>query len=243
MPLVTKSRIIVLHTTRQGDNALVLNVLDETAGRQGLFVRGVGKTKSSAVFHPLSILDVVKAESPYSSIPTLKEFSPEVSLANLRSDIRRSSIALFICEILYRTMRSGDGDETLFNFVAQSAISLDSEAKPTANFHLWWLVNFCSLMGFKPEDNWSDGEATLFDMAAAHFVPQYGLQNEAALFPKEESALLHRLISSDLEAALTLPLNAAQRVNFSKFMLEYLSHHLGQRVDIRSMEVLHSVFG
>ena len=74
MPLVEKSRAIVLHTTRQGDRALVLTVLDEKSGRCGYFLRRVGKNGGgTAAFHNLNVLDVVISTSPSASLPTLRE--------------------------------------------------------------------------------------------------------------------------------------------------------------------------
>lgn len=242
MPLAQKSRAIVLHTTRQGDNALVITVLDSTMGRCGIYLRGVGKSRGgTAPFHSLAVLDVVTATSPYSSLATLREYEPVFPLVSLRSDMGRSSIALFICEILYRTLRGGDGDASLFEFVTESAVRLDAVDGSTANFHLWWLAAFCCRMGFRPENNRSE-DAPLFDIATARFVPQGGLYVEGALFSHEDSALLATLLGSTLDEALSIPLSSGRRQTFARRMLDYLSYHLGQTLDVRSLEVLHAVF-
>lgn len=99
MSLEAKSRAIVLHTTRQGDSSLVVHVLDETAGRQSLFLRGVGKgrrTSAAAAFHPLAVLEVVTDANPRSSLLYLREYEPLVPLSTLRTDIRRSAVAQFV---------------------------------------------------------------------------------------------------------------------------------------------------
>ncbi len=244
MPLVSKSRAIVLHTTRQGDNALVVNVLDENLGRCSLFLRGVGRKsgRTTAAFHSLNVLDIVTVTIPQSSMPLLKEFTPVLPLDSLRSDIRKSSIAIFICEVLFRVLRSGDGDESLLGFLQDCAVELNGARGNTANFHLWWLAAFCCRMGFRPEDNYSPSAAPLFDIASARFVRNAAGGGNPGIFPPEDSILLHRMLTSTLEEALEIPLPSAGRQSFARHLLAFLSHHLGQSLNIRSLDVLHAVF-
>ena len=248
MALTAKSRAIVLHTTRQGDSSLVVHVLDAVAGRQGLYLRGLGKGCSGAAvaaFHPLSVLEVVTAASPRSSLLYLREYEPVFPLNNLRTDIRRSATAQFVCEVLWRTLRTGDGDPELFAWLVESIVALDrcpsGMTCGIANFAAWWLVGYCARMGFKPEDNWTADEAAIFNIVSARFGPAFEGQEEA-LFSREESLLLHRLLTLPFDEAMALPLSAARRGAFSRRMLAYLSHHLGQSLEIRSLDVLHAVF-
>ena len=265
MSLETKSRAIVLHTTRQGDSSLVIHVLDETAGRQSLFLRGVGKgrrTSAAAAFHPLAVLEVVTEATLRSSLLYLREFEPVLPLPGLRTDIRRSAVAQFVCEVLWRTLRTGDGDPELFTWLVECVAALETlpgeaaggPGEPgvagaagtagvagVANFAPWWLVGYCARMGFRPEDNWTADEAAVFNIVSARFGPAFEGQEEA-LFSREESLLLHRLLTLPFGEAMALPLSAARRGAFSRRMLTYLSHHLGQSLEIRSLDVLHAVF-
>ena len=301
MSLETKSRAIVLHTTRQGDSSLVVHVLDAAAGRQSLYLRGVGKGRNgsaAAAFHPLSVLEVVTVATPRSSLLYLREYEPLFALGSLRTDIRKSTTAQFVCEVLWRTLRTGDGDPELFAWLVESIRALD-QCPGVANFAAWWLVGFSALMGFRPEDNWSE-DNPVFDIVSARFQPSLqwlpagsGLfasrgqkepSGESALrkqdlrfagaeeagedfperrdssrllsrrsekraeassgqfFSMEESLLMHQMLTMSFEEAMALPLSAARRSAFSRRMLGYLSYHLGQSLDIRSLDVLHAVF-
>ena len=307
MALETKSRAIVLHTTRQGDSSLVVHVLDAATGRQSLYLRGLGKGRNgtaTAAFHPLSVLEVVTAATPRSSLLYLREYEPVFHLNSLRTDIRKSTTAQFVCEVLWRTLRTGDGDPELFAWLAESIVALDGcpirSGMTVANFAAWWLVGFSARMGFKPEDNWSE-ESPVFDIVSGRFQPRFGWIDEASArisvrrdkqgpsgesrlagksspassfpaewrsclrsadsptgsfrpreankpepagttFSDEESLLLHQLLTESFEKAMALPLSATRRSAFSRRMLDYLSYHLGQTLDIRSLDVLHAVF-
>ena len=306
MSLETKSRAIVLHTTRQGDSSLVVHVLDASAGRQSLYLRGVGMGRNgsaAAAFHPLSVLEVVTVATPRSSLLYLREYEPLFSLASLRTDIRKSTTAQFVCEVLWRTLRTGDGDPELFAWLVEGIRALD-QCQGVANFAAWWLVGYSALMGFRPEDNWSE-DTPVFDIVSARFQPRlehleeayarfsdrrdksreesrlFGKSSPASSMPAEqrsclrsadspsgsfrpreankpesagmeigsserfkaeESLLLHQMLTMTFEEAMVLPLSATRRSAFSHRMLGYLSHHLGQSLDIRSLDVLHAVF-
>lgn len=241
MPSLSKSRAIVLHLTRQGDSGAVVHVVDSEAGRQGLFVRGLGKGRgvSVAAFHNLAILDTVTYATPRSSLLYLREYEPAVPLNGIRSDLAKSTVALFISEVLYRTLRSDDGDPDLFRWLVESIVRFDAAEGSVANFHLWWMAGYCIRSGFRPQDNWSP-ERPLFDMVSASFVASPA-STESCLSP-EESRLLHLLLNSSLEEALAIPLSASRRRSFSENMLKYLSIHFGVRLEVKSLEVLHAVF-
>ncbi|MBO4768118.1 MAG: DNA repair protein RecO C-terminal domain-containing protein [Bacteroidales bacterium] len=243
MPSLSKSRAIVLHLTRQGDSGAVVEVIDSSAGRQPLFLRGLGRGRGVSVsaFHNLAILDVVTYATPRSSLLYLREYSPAFPLEGIRSDMSKSTTALFISEVLYRTQKRDDGDAELFKWLEESILALNDLQGPAANFHLWWMAGYCARCGFRPEDNWSP-ERPLFDMVSARFTAQNGLYAEDQLLSAEESQLLHRLLGATLEEALAIPLSAARRQAFSRQMIKYLSIHFGAAFDIKSLDILHAVF-
>lgn len=243
MPSLSKSRAIVLHLTRQGDSGAVVEVVDSAAGRQPLYLRGLGRGRGVSVsaFHSLALLDVVTYATPRSSLLYLREYSPAFPLDGIRSDMSKSTTALFISEVLYRTQKRDDGDPDLFKWLEESILALDALEGPAANFHLWWMVGYCARCGFRPDDNWSP-ERPVFDMVSARFISPGGLYPEDQLLTAEESRLLHLMLGAPLDEALAIPLSSSRRLSFSRKMIKYLSIHFGAPLEIKSLDVLHAVF-
>lgn len=258
MPSVTKSQAIVLHLTRQGDSGAVLHVIDSVAGRQGVYVRGLGKGRgtSTAAFHSLAVIDMVTYASPKSSLLYLREYTPVLQLDSLRTDISKSTMALFISEVLYRSLKNDDGDPGLWSWIAEMIVALDALQGSAANFHLWWMVGYCIKAGFRPNDNWSQ-ERPLFDIVSAQFIAPPGQGPAAAagwdaeegrfvdgkqLFSAEDSLLLHLMLTSGLNEALAIPLNSSRRSSFAHRMLDYLSFRFGCDLNVKSLDVLHEIF-
>ena len=137
MALTQQSRIIVLHLTKYGDSGLVVHAIDSEAGRCSYMLRGAGRSgaakagsRSSRVtvgsFHNLAVLDIVSVANPRSSMALIKEYEPAIRLDSLRSDVDKNAIALFISELLYRTIVEQNYDPHLFAWLTDAIAKLDA---------------------------------------------------------------------------------------------------------------------
>jgi len=228
-----KSQIIVLHLTKYGDNGAIVHCIDSKAGRTGLFCRGISKGKNSSAaahFHNLNILDVVSDASPKSKLRYLKEYESAYRLDGIRGDIYKRTVALFISEILYRGLHDNISDDKLFEWLVTSIRMLNEIEGSIANFHLWWIVTFCSALGFRPQS---------FDIPNGN-----GAEDVTGLFllTPADRDILKSILSTDLKGALDMPLSGSNRMAFSQSMLKYLSFHLGAEITSKSLPVLHDIF-
>lgn len=226
-----KSQIVVLHITKYGDSSAVVHCIDSRYGRSGLLVRGIGKGRNSAAmaqFHPLNILDVVSDSTPRSQLRYIKEYQSPYRLDDLKNDIYKRTIALFVSEVLYRGLHDNIGDEKLYDWIVTTVRMLNEVDVSVANFHLWWLVGLCNILGFKPyvpeRMNVTDSDAT-------------GL----SVFSPNERNLLKTIIQMPFEEVMSFPLTGSARNEFAKSLLKYLSFHLGADISCKSLQVLHEV--
>jgi len=142
--LITTSAI-VLNLQRRSDTSHVLHAYTRACGRINYMVYGAGsKKKSSAIYAPLSIVELtadIRADKP---LPTIKEarllYVPEIM------DMRRQSVALFIAEVLYHILRHPMQDEALFRFLDTTIHDLN-ESKDIENVHLRFLSGFANALG------------------------------------------------------------------------------------------------
>ena len=219
MPSVAKSRIVVLHLTKYSDHSLILHTVDSAAGRRSFLVRGLKRSNAVALFHPLSLLDVVSGESPKSSLAWLREWEPAASLPGLRGDRTKAAIAMFLSEVLYRSFTTELADPSLFDWLCDAIVRLDAAEGSVANFHLWFLVGYAVQLGFMP------GEAI----------------EPAGMFSPDDAVLFQQILHASFEETMAIPLSATRRQAFARRMLQYLSWHLGTTLDARSLDVLHAV--
>ena len=125
--------MIVLHTLKYGDTSLIVHGYTQEEGRVSFILRGAfrqanGKKGSSnhgtVLLHPLSIVNYVASKSPKGSMSYLKEFSPKYRLHSIREDFSKISIAMFISELLYRTLLHSERDGELYDFLEDAVLRL-----------------------------------------------------------------------------------------------------------------------
>ena len=248
--MLTKSQIIVLHTIKHGDTGIVVQCYSSTAGRCALYFRASSKNRVSAsLLHKLNILDVVTYSNGSQSMPTIKEISAPYKIAAIRSDIYKSSIAIFISELLGRTVREEESNPHLYSFLSSSIQILEHIEHGVPNFHIHFITHLCKMLGFMPMDNYSSA-TPIFDMATAKFTfAPAGYVYGTQMLGPEESQLLHALLntpSTNLEKLFCgtreLKMNGEARLAYTKRMIEYISHHIGNNIEIKSLDILHQIF-
>lgn len=137
---------IILSLQPQSDKAHILHTYTRAGGRVNYRVYGLGRKNTSGKYSPLSIVQLTTDEH---SVRTAQlTFVP----TSLISDPYKRTIALFISEVLYHVLRHPMQDEPMYDFIAQSIQKLDQTDQPQ-NFHLSFLVDFASKLGFAIEES------------------------------------------------------------------------------------------
>lgn len=149
--MIAKTRGIVFRFTKFGETSIIVTIFTEAFGLQSYIVNGV-RSKSSknkiALYQPLTLLNLVVYHRENANIERIKEITcihPYISLA---TDIKKSTLALFINELLNKTVKEESHAQQLFEFIFQSLITLDFMEKEHENFHLIFMLKLSRFLGF-----------------------------------------------------------------------------------------------
>jgi DNA repair protein RecO (recombination protein O) len=154
--MLQKSRAINLHSVKYGESGIIADLYTENFGRQSFLIHGVRKKKSiigSYLLQPLALIDIEAYYKEGRDLQRIKEVKPLIHLQNIRFNILKSSIAIFLCEILYKTLREAESDKKLFNFLINAIQLLDMTESGIENFHLIFLLQYSKFLGIFPMDN------------------------------------------------------------------------------------------
>jgi len=215
--MTTNARLIILSYTKVKDTALVIHTLSREWGRRSFIVH-LGKGTSLAMFQPLGIVEAEITENPKSELWRASRFVQAWPLLSLRTDPYKNSIVLFMSEVLYRGVRDGMAEEGLYEWCERSILTLDALEKDFSNFHLRWLLELSSELGFAP---------SLEDLSP---------------FAGERLQDVKALLEAGFEEAMLLPLSGERRSQLCDSFIRYLSHHTETTLDIRSLRVLQELF-
>ena len=238
-----KGRGIVLHTLKSGDSSMIVYLLTDVGGRRSYMVQGVrsrsGRGSKQGLFQPVFPVEFEGLEpSQPQQMHRFKEIRSGFLLQTLPFDVRKSTVALFMAEVIYRLVRESERNDALFEFVWHSVAALDQLHDGVANFHLWFLARLSRLLGFCPGNEYIEG---------ARFDIREGLYTltpapDALLIGPQESQLLDRMLGCDLLELPSIELNRLQRVDFLNALLVYFGYHLDSIHAVQSVRILREVF-
>lgn len=145
--MLTSTEAIVLSLQPYSDKAHILHAFTRASGRVNYMVYGLGRKKSAAQYAPLSLVELTADVQPNRSFQTLRQARLTYVPHQMPTDLRRQTVAMFLAEVLYRTLRHPMEDADLFDYLAGIVQELDTTPDPE-NLHIRFLVGLASLMGF-----------------------------------------------------------------------------------------------
>ena len=240
--MLHKTQGIVLNHLKYGDTSLISTIYTSTHGRKTFLVQGVYKRKSRfhpSFFQPLSLLDLEIYIQPRRELQRIKEISIDHPFQHLPFDTTKSAIALFLSEILYKTLREEESNLQLFNYLYHSIQFFDINTEGSANFHLLFLINLTRYLGFYPIDNFSETNS-LFDSLNGKFFPY--LTSQQSESDRLTSVWMHRLLNTSFDNLGSLTMNHQIRNDLLRLLIEFYSLHLEGLGIVKSHSVLQSVF-
>ena len=240
--MIESTKGIVLHQLKYSDTGIVGQFYTRKFGRLSCLIRGMRNKKSgkhNVFFQPMSILDMVFYHKESREMQLMKEFSVSYSPSDIYSNVKKSSVAIFLGEVLTYVLREENANEDLFDFLEDSVIYFDSCNEGFANFHLAFMAGLSSYLGFEPGKGTTHNK-TYFDLLNGIFTsypPDHGNYADTGI-----SNILASLFSSSYEKTRNIMLNGSLRNDVLETLVRYYSLHLPGLRKIKSLEVLKEVF-
>ena len=203
---------------------------------QGVGSRGRGS--KMALFQPMFALEFEGLESAKMELHRFGEVHSGVVLQSTPFDVKKSTIALFMAEVLHRLVKESEANEMLFDFVWGSVEALDAATEGVANFHLWFLSNLCRFLGFSPGTEYMPD--AWFDIAEGHFTTSCPPREHR--MSQQNALILRDMLECDVRYLAEVGLNRHQRVDFLDALLAYYAYHLDTIHSVQSIRILQEVF-
>ena len=234
---------IVLHTVKYSETSLIVKIYTRNFGLQSYMVSGVHskKSKSKAVlFQPLALVEMQVSNSHKGSLQRISEIHILHPYTDIPFDIVKSSIIIFLNEVLYKALREEHPDEDLFDFLKNSLLILDLNHDNCSNFHVFFMVQLSRFLGFYPQGKCS-AETPIFDLMEGKYIDH--LPNHFYYLNKQNSSLLHEFIVSNYETMHLIKISATARKELLQGMITFYQLHITSFKEIRSQEILEEVLG
>lgn len=154
--MIVKSKGIVLSYMRYGDTSIIARIFTEEGGYGSYIVNSIRSQKSKksiGYFQPFSILDLVLYVKETRDLQRISEFKSHYPLHHIHQDMMKSSITLFLTEVVSKLLQSEQSpNPELYSFVEESIIEFDVLKNNIANFHLQFLLKMGPFLGYAIDD-------------------------------------------------------------------------------------------
>ena len=164
----------------------------------------------------------------------------EYAPVDIHNNIKKSSIAIFLGEVLTSVLKEESPQVEMFDFIKDSILYLDSRKERFANFHIAFLAGLCSFLGIEPGKR-EDNKQIFFDMLNGRFTsvpPVHGNYVD-----RDNSEILAAFFSTSWDKMDEIVLSGSKRNEILDSILMYYSIHLPGLKKIKSLEILKDVFG
>lgn len=219
--MLFKTHGVVFRLTKYGETSVIVSIFTGQFGLQSYIVNGVrsktGKGKI-ALYQPLTLLDLVVYHKENAGIMRIKEARLLHPYRNLSGNVHKTTIALFIDEVLNKTVKEQTHAEELCEFIINALIFLD-ESDRSENFHLVFLIQLSRHLGFQP----------------MHVAEMLG----GRILDQGDETAMQQLMSADFTTALTL--TNQQRRTLLDAILHFYTLHIDNFGQMKSVPVLREI--
>ncbi|MDX5347883.1 MAG: DNA repair protein RecO [Hymenobacteraceae bacterium] len=233
--MLVKTKGVVLNFIRFRETSIIVKIYTEELGLQTYIVNGVRKKGGSgriALFQPFTLLDMVVYTSNRGGITRISEYKCSYPFSSIPFDIRKSSILLFLSEVVSKSVREEEENPALFRFLYNSIQLFDRLEHGVENFHLVFLLQLTHYLGFgatSGADVTSQVALASTSLAATHL---HGTQLQAS--EKYFDLLIHN--PDDVQ----IP-NGRLRRELLHILISYYQLHVDKLGEINSLTVLSEV--
>jgi len=243
--LIYTTKGIVLRTIKYGETSVIASIFTELFGIQSYLVNGVrtsGKTGNAHFFQPSSILEMQVYHNELKNLQRIKDLKWSVLYKNILSDVIKNSVALYLVELLQKSLKQPETNEELFHFCEEAFLQLDIAGEEvTANFPIYFSLQLASFLGFRLQDNYSEVK-NVFNLQEGNFSA------ENPTSPNQLSAeisfhIFQLLKLSHPQDLMEIKLNRNIRKEILKSLESYYSWHVPEFGSMKTLAILSEIIG
>ena len=222
--MLHKTRGIVFRFTKYGETSIIVNIFTESFGLQSYIVNGVRSSSAKskiALYQPLTLLDLIVYHREHANINRIKEVKCAYPFHSIFTDVKKSTIGMFILEVMNKTIKEQSHAGEVFEFLFNSIVALDMTMEDNESFHLTFLLKLSRYLGF--------GALRGSEIVGGRMTSEETEDN------------LDKLVKSGFE---NIPrFTRAERNAVLDLLLQFYADHIDTFGELKSVPVLREVLG
>ncbi|HEY8661396.1 MAG TPA: DNA repair protein RecO [Hanamia sp.] len=241
--MIYSTKGIVLRAIKYGETSIIASIFTEIFGIQSYMVNGVrtsGKTSKAHFFQPSSLLELQVYHNELKNLQRIKELKWSILYKNILSDVTKNAVALYMVELLQKSLKQPEANADLFHFCEDAFWQLDiANDEITANFPIYFSLQLAPFLGFRLQDNYSE-KRNVFNLREGNFSDAESLAPDhlGVDISFHISQLLKAIHPEDLSE---IKLNRNIRRTILKSMESYYAWHISEFGSMKTLPVLSEI--
>ncbi|MFC3416752.1 DNA repair protein RecO [Algoriphagus hitonicola] len=224
--MLKKTEGIVVNSIRYKESSVIVKIFTREIGLKSYVVNGIrtqGSKSKTALFQPMTVLDLVVYDRENQGLHRLSEFKLSRPFQHIPFDFERTGLALFMSEVINRSIYENYQNEELFDFLKRSLFHLDQKEKNIRHFPHVFLIEQAKYLGFGADD-----------------PQEYIDESKRLAFTKDEYSkafeYLRQLMSDSFDCQYKPGLQIRRKL--LDYLLEFYNEQLGSNQVWKSMTIL-----
>ena len=240
--MIIQTEALVLRVIKHADNRMIVEMFTRSHGRVSFAVPRSTSPKARLkrqYFIPLTLLSVVYDQRTGASLQHLREAAPLHPYMSIPMNPAKLGIALFISEFLTHALKGEEGNEMLFDYIADSLMWLDHCTGVFANFHIVFMLKLTQFLGFSP--NLADYTPNCcFDLRGACFCASVPIHPQ--YLKPEEAVVILSLMRLSYATMHLFRMSRTERQRLIEVIEQFYRLHLPNFPELRSPDVLGELY-
>lgn len=236
--MIVKTEAIVISSIKYGDTSRILKCYTRSSGIKSFIAKGVysKRNKTNPMFLQLNQLEMIYEDRISHKLINLNNCRQLHHFLSIQGNREKTAITLFLSEILNMVLKEEEHNPQLFDFISSSFQLFDSKGSAYSDFHLWFLLNLTTYLGFYPNLKQDSGYFDLLNGVSTIELPSgiYITGEKLKLF----NQLRQLCFSNQTENCF----NQNQRKELIDLILRYYELHHPDFKWPKSLEVLQTIF-
>ena len=238
--MVVSTNAVVFSSIKYGEADLIVSCYTEIYGLKSYLLRGILKSRKGKLrvsyFQPLTQLELTATHRDKGTLERIQEAKVLHPYKTLHTDVVKSGIVMFLSEMLKTSIQEEEANINLYGYIREALIWLDGNNN-VANFHILFLLNLTSYLGFYPDTDSS--EKKFFNLQEGNFEDSpFGTSSEAG----SNVEALKQFFGIDFDALDRIKLVKTTRSDVLNLILKYYQLHLQAYRKPKSLLVLNQLF-
>lgn len=262
--MICKSPAIILNSRKYSDSSKIISAFTQEFGKLSFIAKGAysNKSKFGASLEPLSYVELTFYKKHNSDLHILSACDIIQNLKALHKDMQQMSVGLSIAETIYKTQENDHANIEIWNLLLYCLKSINDFRYNSKQSLVFFWIKLAADMGFEFTFNYREEEIEfLIDKLIReqnleqinHNLVQnyYYMRVNDCLISKKINVDDNNFIRISLKNLqfiskineIDLELDQADKLNidfdnFCELIDIYFAHHLGKRLNIKSLSLL-----